>query len=517
MSGVVAVSWVLVLAIPPLSQFVDRLDRVALQALAELRTDAVNTVMRRLQLLGSDAAVRTVGWVALAGALAFRRVRHVVVFVLSLLVLTQLESLIAVTFARARPTGVEILGQWAGFSHPSRPVAALAAACLGVTYLLLPSGRWRDTGKWVTGAAVTVLAVAQMYLGVDHPTDVLIGAVLGVAIPLIAFRTFVPSAVFPLTYRRGRSAHLDVSGTRGHAIRTALSEQLGLDAAEVTPYAWEGSAGSTPVRITLAGDPPVFLFGKVYAAGHLRADRSYKLMRTLLYGRLEDEASFSTVRRLVQYEDYVLRLMDDAGLPAPRPYGFVELTPEREYLLVTEFFAGSREIGDPQITVTEEMVDQALLLVRGLWQAGLAHRDIKPANVLVGPDGRIRLIDLAFAEVRPSPWRQAVDLANMMIVLGLRCDTRVVYERALAFFSADEIAEAFAATRGVTMPSQSRSLVRRNDRDLVRRFRELAPRRPPIKIQRWSVRRVALTVAVLIGAVLAVNAVRDTLLSVNLL
>ena len=516
-TGLVLVSWVLVVLVPALSEAVDRVDRALLQAVAARRTDTLDTVMERLQVLGSGVTVRVLGWTALVGALVFRRFRHAVVFVLSLLVLTWATTLVGVAFARPRPTGVEILGHWAGFSHPSRPVAALAAACLGVVYLLLPSGRWRETGKWLTALLVALLGAAQVYLGVDHPFDVLIGAVLGVAIPLLAFRLFVPSAVFPLSYRRGRTAHLDVSGTRGAAIRKALSEQLGLDVAAVEPYGWEGSAGSTPVRIRLAGDPPTLLFGKVYAATHLRADRSYKLMRTLLYGRLEDEAAFSTVRRLVQYEDYVLRLMHDAGLPTPKPCGFVELTPEREYLLVVSFFPGSREIGHPEVEVTDAMIDEALGIVRGLWQAGLAHRDIKPANLLVDPEGHVRLIDVAFAEVRPSPWRQAVDLANMMIVLALRRDAQTVYERALRQFSAEEIAEAFAATRGVTLPNQSRSLLRRDGRDLVRQFRQLAPRRRPIKIQRWSVRRVGLTLAVLVGTVLAFNAVVNTLLDVDLL
>ena len=38
---------------------------------------------------------------------------------------------------------------------------------------------------------------------------------IGVTIPLLAFRLFTPSEVFPITYRRGRSAHLDVGGARG--------------------------------------------------------------------------------------------------------------------------------------------------------------------------------------------------------------------------------------------------------------------------------------------------------------
>ena len=78
------------------------------------------------------------------------------------------------------------------------------------------------------------------------------------------------------------------------------------------------------------------------------------------------------------------------------------------------------------------------------------------------------LIDVAFAEVHPSPWRQAVDLANMMLVLALRSDADTVYQRALRFFSPDDLAEAFAAIGGVTLPSQSRSMLARDGRRAAR-------------------------------------------------
>ena len=181
-----------------------------------------------------------------------------------------------------------------------------------------------------------------------------------------------------------------------------------------------------------------------------------KLGRSVLYGSLEDEAPFETVCRLVQYEDYLLRLMRDAGLPTPTPYGVVLLTPEREYLVVCKFFDGAVELGDAQIDGA--VIDDAPSIVRRLWDAGLAHRDIKPSNLLLH-DGRVRLIDVAFAEVRLSPWRRAVDLANMMLVLGLRPNAQRVYRRALRQFRPEEIEEAFAASRGVTIPSQSRDVV----------------------------------------------------------
>jgi hypothetical protein len=242
------------------------------------------------------------------------------------------------------------------------------------------------------------------------------------------------------------------------------------------------------------------VFAKLYTKGHVRADRWYKLGRTLLYGSLEDESPFKSVRRLVTYEDYALRLLEDIGVRTARPHGIVEITPEREYLLVTEFFAGAVEIGEAE--VDDLVIDQGLLLIRTLWDAGVAHRDVKPGNLMVR-SGELLLIDVAFVQVRPSPWRQAVDLGNMMLVLAVRTDPERVYQRALRYFTPDELAEAFAATRGVASPTQLRAFMKRDPRDLLGEFRALAPQRPPIVLQRWSVRRVALAAGVLAVALAA--------------
>jgi serine/threonine protein kinase len=137
-----------------------------------------------------------------------------------------------------------------------------------------------------------------------------------------------------------------------------------------------------------------------------------------------------------------------------------------------------------------------------MWDVGLAHRDIKPANLMVR-DGKVLVIDVFFVQVRPSPWRQAVDLANMMLVLAVKSDAKRVYEHALEFFTEDDIAEAFAAARGVASPTQLRSMLKQDGRDLVGEFRALAPERKPVSIQRWSVRRVVRTAGVLLLALVA--------------
>jgi tRNA A-37 threonylcarbamoyl transferase component Bud32 len=433
----------------------------------------------------------------LVALVVLRRFRQLIVFViLAQLVTLTAEAWVGAIAQRPRPFGVIIRGGWGGWALPSVQLTFFSALLVVILYALVPEGRWRNTGKWVAAGLVALTALGRIGLGAEAPTDVLVAAAIGVTIPLIAFRLFAPNDVFPITYRRGRSAHLDVTGARGVAIRRGLEDQLGLVVEDLKPFGLSGSAGSTPLRITVKGDPRTYLFGKLYARGHLRSDRWYKLGRELLYGRLEDEKPFHTVRRLVQQEDYALRVCRDAGLPSPAPYGFVELTPEREYLLVTEFFDGAVELGEAEID--EQVIDDGLGIIRKLWDAGLAHRDIKPANLLVR-DRQLLLIDVAFVESRPTPWRQAVDLANMMLCLALRSSAEQVYRRALGQFSIEEITEGFAAARGLALPSQLRRMLRAQGCDLHAEFIKLLPTPPhPIRVQRWSLRRIGLLAVVVV-------------------
>src|SRR5829696_8769438 len=455
----------------------------------------VGPLLRGLARIASWGVLWTLSYGLVLVLLVLRRWRHLIVW----LVVVELGSFLTLGLAmiarRPRPFGVELQSSWGGWAMPSVQVAYLTAILIGVLYTLVPEGRWRNLGKGLAAGLITVVALARIALGLEAPTDVLVGVVLGVALPLLLFRRFTPNEAYPVAYRRGRSAHLDVGGARGEAIRRALADQLGLIVEEVKPFGLAGSAGSTPLRIKVKGDPPTVLFGKLYAQSHLRSDRWYKLGRELLYGRLEDEKPFNTVRRLVQQEDYALHKLHLAGLPSPAPFGFVELTPEREYLLVTEFFAGATELGEAEID--QGVIDDGLGIIRRLWDAGLAHRDIKPANLLVR-DGRLLLIDVAFVEARPSPWRQAVDLANMMLCLALCSSPEQVYRRALQYFTVEEITEGFAAARGLALPSQLRHLLRAQGRNLHAEFVRLLPTPPrPIRMQRWTARRVGLWAAIL--------------------
>jgi tRNA A-37 threonylcarbamoyl transferase component Bud32/membrane-associated phospholipid phosphatase len=489
------------MSVPVALGAITRADLVVLDAIATVRSPWLTHLMLDANTLTSPWVVRLVAWVTIVVLAGFRRFRHLAVYLIVFLASGLLVSAMMLELGRMRPAGIEILGPWQGYSQPSRPVAMLALALVGALYTLVPAGRWRNRGKWALAAILGAACLARLYLAVDHPTDVATALILGWPLAVVVFWLAVPNEAFPVSYSGRRKAHLDIGGQRGEAIVTALAHQLGLAVTGVEPFGLEASAGSTPLRVRVRGPDgaETALFGKLYALNHLRSDRWYKLARTVIYGRLEDEKPFSTVRRLVEYEDHLLRLMRDAGLPTPRPYGFVEITPEREYLIVMEFFEGAHEMrGGP---VDDQVIGDALHVVRRMWDVGVAHRDIKPSNVLVR-DGKVLLIDVAFAAARPTPWRQAVDLANMMLTLALLSTPERVYERALEVFAAGDVAEAFAACRSITVPTQLRALVRADGRDLVGRFRQLAPSRPPVPVQLWTLRRIGVT-AMLVASLAA--------------
>ena len=339
--AILAVAFLVSLHLPAL-RIDDRFSTWVLRLLAGIRTPWLTDIATGLKDAGSGWGVTVIGFLAVALMMVFRRWRHLLVFLCSLFFLEIVGQWIYKALSRPRPFGVPIIASWGGYSAPSPPVGVLTIFLVGIAYCLVVPGRPRTYAKLAIAVLIGLFCLARLYLGVEHPGDVLLGLALGVAIPVTAFRFFTPNEVFPVAYRRGRTAHVDVTGRRGEAIRRATRDQLGLTVVDIKPVGLESSAGSTPLRLQVAGDPDEYLFAKLYTKGHVRADRWYKLWRTILYGSLEDESPFKTVRRLVTYEDYALRLLQDIGVRTARPYGIVEITPEREYMLVTEFFLGRR-------------------------------------------------------------------------------------------------------------------------------------------------------------------------------
>ena len=231
----------------------DRFSTWVLRQLAGIRTPWLTDVANGIKVAGSSWGVTVLGLATVALTMAFRRWRHLLVFVCSLFFLEVVAQWIYFGLSRPRPYGVQIIGSWGGYPAPSAPVAVLTIFLVGIAYCLIVPGRPRTYAKLGFTVLIALFCLARLYLGVDHPGDVLFGVALGVAIPVAAFRFFTPNEVFPVVYRRGRTAHVDVTGRRGEAIRQAVRDQLGLTVLEIKPVGLESSAGSTPLRLEVEG------------------------------------------------------------------------------------------------------------------------------------------------------------------------------------------------------------------------------------------------------------------------
>ena len=426
----------------------------------------------------------------------FLRFRHVFVAIVAIGVTDLLATSRLLRFELDPPSSPVVVAPASGHWYfPAATIASLAITLGVIVFALAPRGPWRRRAFALALTLAVLVVIARAILGATYMYAGVYSVALGFTVAAFAFGWLAPDDAFPVSYRRGgNAAHLDLTSDRVDAITRALRDQLGLTVTGVESFGAEGSGGSTPLLMTL--DDGSRVFGKILATSHVKADRWYRIVRTIMYGRLEDETSFSSVRQLIGQEDYALRLLDDDGFRVAHTYGIAELTPNQEYLLAEQFFDNADTLG--HATVDDAIVDQGMRLVRRLWDWGLAHRDLKPANMLV-VDGHLQVIDVSGLEVRPSPWRQAVDLANMMLVMALRTDAPRVYEIALRHFAADDVAEAFAAAQGMAIPTELQRYLKEDPRDLIAEFRELAPPRPPISIQRWSSRRIGLTISVVGG------------------
>ena len=462
-----------------------------------IRTTGLVDVAKVFNALATTAALLAIRWVAIIALAFYRRFRHLVV---ALVTWAAADLAFLLLHVRLLPPnqlvppisvieGPVVDGKLT-YYFPGAAVVGLSVTLFTVLYAMVPA-RYRFRASFGVIALLIVIAAARILLASSYPSALVYGIILGGVIVQLMFTWLAPHESFPVSYARGgNAAHLDLHGARGEAVKTAMREQLAIEVTDVRAFGDEGSGGSTPLLMTTEDGTKIF--GKILATSHARADRWYRIMRTILYGQLEDEAPFGTVRRLIEYEDYALRLLDDDGIRVAKSYGIVELTPNEEYLLPTEFFDGSVTLGHAE--VNDEIVDQAMALMRTLWDDGLAHRDIKPANLLV-VEGRLQLIDVSGLEIRSSAWRQAVDLANMMLVMALRTDAKTVYEAAMRYFTPQEVGEAFACAVGLAIPTELQRHLKEDPRDLIAEFKALAPTYPKVSIQRWSAQRIGLTLA----------------------
>jgi len=249
--------WVLVLLVSPTARrATDQADAAVLRRVAEVRTAWLTDIATAFDRIATGWTLTALAVGVLVLQIAFRRWRHLFTFLASILVMELIGISIYNAFSRPRPYDVTAIGRWAGFSSPSPPVVVFAAVLVAVIYSLVPAGAARGRAKLVVAAVLLAFISARLYLGVDHPFDVLAGLALGIAIPLAGFRLFTPNDVVPVAYRQGKTAHLDVTGRR-LTLNPASSRRRTTNAVDtrVAVIRQHPSTVEIDVPVFLAGQP----------------------------------------------------------------------------------------------------------------------------------------------------------------------------------------------------------------------------------------------------------------------
>ena len=97
-------------------------------------TEKAEAVTSRDGVAGSGWRATVIGLSAVAATMAFRRCRHLLVFLCSLFFLEIAMLLVNNGVQRPRPYGVPIIAGWVGYSAPALSAAILTFFLPGIAY-----------------------------------------------------------------------------------------------------------------------------------------------------------------------------------------------------------------------------------------------------------------------------------------------------------------------------------------------------------------------------------------------
>ncbi len=139
--AVVVLAGVIVVSVrAPSLRLDDQGNSAVLRFFARARTPWLTGIARGISAAGPGWGATVIGLSAVAATIAFRRWRHLLVFLCSLFLLELATEFITEGMTRPRPYGVPIIAGWAGYSAPALSVAILTLFLMGIAYCLVVPG-----------------------------------------------------------------------------------------------------------------------------------------------------------------------------------------------------------------------------------------------------------------------------------------------------------------------------------------------------------------------------------------
>ncbi|MEU9603862.1 lysylphosphatidylglycerol synthase transmembrane domain-containing protein [Streptomyces sp. NPDC048057] len=198
----------------------------------------------------------------------------------------------------------------------------------------------------------------------------------------------------------------------------------------------------------------------------------YRLWRRLTLRTITTRrSSLQSLRQALEQEALLAYAAIAAGANAPKLIATSELGPDA-VMLVYEHLGGRSldDMADEEIT--DDVVRGAWRQVKALQSRRIAHRRLTGDAILVDRSGKVILTDLRGGEIAAGDLVLRMDVAQLLVTIGLRVGAERAVSGALEVLGPDAVADCLPLLQPIALSRSTRATLRKLARERAERERE---------------------------------------------
>ncbi|MFI1828933.1 lysylphosphatidylglycerol synthase domain-containing protein [Streptomyces sp. NPDC020412] len=198
----------------------------------------------------------------------------------------------------------------------------------------------------------------------------------------------------------------------------------------------------------------------------------YRLWRRLTLRSITTRrSSLQSLRQALEQEALLAYAAIAAGANAPKLIATSELGPDA-VMLVYEHLGGRSldDMADEEIT--DDVVRGAWRQVKALQSRRIAHRRLTGDAILVDRSGKVILTDLRGGEIAAGDLVLRMDVAQLLVTIGLRVGAERAVSGALEVLGPDAVADCLPLLQPIALSRSTRATLRKLARERAERERE---------------------------------------------
>lgn len=248
------------------------------------------------------------------------------------------------------------------------------------------------------------------------------------------------------------------------------------DVPETSPLRSAGSGGAEQgdrgrrYLVTLEDGPPLDV--TVVDREQQAHGFFYRLWRRLTLRSITTRrSSLQSLRQALEQEALLAYAAIAAGANAPKLIATSELGPDA-VMLVYEHLGGRSLDGMADEEITDDVVRGAWRQVKALQSRRIAHRRLTGDAILVDRAGKVILTDLRGGEIAAGDLVLRMDVAQLLVTIGLRVGAERAVSGALEVLGPDAVADCLPLLQPIALSRSTRATLRKLARERAERERE---------------------------------------------